>query len=995
MALLTPLALATPDFVEHLAGNQVFGEPSGTTMRSPLVPRDGEPLTVWVKIGYSFMYSNVAIYYTTDGTLPAGSHGVGSGTTQVLAPSFVRNEGSGSGNMDWWKATFPANTRQAGQVLNYRIGAWASAGGPEIFANNYGCSGGGCSNFPADFQTQVKVAWPGAGAGSGNPAVGYPSVSFWKEEAMVGNNYGAAQLDQNGTMYDIFYPSPGAVNGVGTKNEGYVGGLDTFPPGLPPGNRGQMHLNQAMAGLRVDGLTYWLSNEAASGYDNVSQSYRANTNIVETTAALRNKNLTVSQTDFMPAGITFPTDLAAQPQRGLFVKRMLLTNTGSTSRSLTFYYYADWAINGGDGFDEVYMDPVRKVMVARDFTARQAAASGEYNPTTFSDYSKNVSVYFATALKVNSSPGSSSGSSATDSWRDTSSDAGQGWLATPITIAAGQTVEVDVLIAGGFDSFAWASGTYDVQLAPVMDWFMNTSMAGIQTATENYWTNWLAAGTTLEVPSQPTMGQLFTRGLLGTMIHVDAKNGGVVAGYHNGAYPFVWPRDAVYAAVSLARAGHWSEAHEIYRYLREVTYRANESWGGKGFWYQKYTTDGYIIWSAPQVDETAIIPWGIWFQYGLTGDNNLLTTNWAMVRDAALASSQDSTIDSRLYYDDANQLMHSMNVWEDSFDDHLYSNANVVRGLRDAGAIAGQLGQSGDQSTFLSRANQIQNGLIGRLDWNGENTDISQLGLLYPFRVLTPSESRMQRLFDRMNGVQGDHWGNIKPIVRTSGEHAGLVDRYYGDTYWNGGPWFLSTMWYGLAQMERADAVAGSQDVDGHKAKLDALVARLGLVGFGAEQIAPANSELYPGYKLQAAWPNAWESMSTFVDALMAFLDFTPDAPTNTLRLAPKLPSAWPEMTFRNVRMGAHRFDIKVSRGRSTLNCEVTNLTGLPANFEIYHKIPGGWVGEFAYVNNARVASTKEVLANRIRITGALQTGVGAKTTVSVRIYQRLRGTNG
>jgi GH15 family glucan-1,4-alpha-glucosidase len=48
---------------------------------------------------------------------------------------------------------------------------------------------------------------------------------------------------------------------------------------------------------------------------------------------------------------------------------------------------------------------------------------------------------------------------------------------------------------------------------------------------------------------------LFERSLIATAIHVDSVNGGVIAGFHNGAYPYVWPRDAVYAAVTLARTG--------------------------------------------------------------------------------------------------------------------------------------------------------------------------------------------------------------------------------------------------------------------------------------------------------------------------------------------------------------------------------------------------------------------------------------------------------
>ena len=79
---------------------------------------------------------------------------------------------------------------------------------------------------------------------------------------------------------------------------------------------------------------------------------------------------------------------------------------------------------------------------------------------------------------------------------------------------------------------------------------------------------------------------------------------------HNGAYPFIWPRDAVYAAMTLDRTGHTFEAGEVYRFLRDVAYRANDTWG-KGFWFQKYTTNGYYVWhlfdASEGIDKTGLL----------------------------------------------------------------------------------------------------------------------------------------------------------------------------------------------------------------------------------------------------------------------------------------------------------------------------------------------------------------------------------------------------
>ncbi len=985
-------ALATPEFVTHNSGDSVFGEPSGTTMRNPLLPREDEVATIFAKIGYQFFYTNVAIYYTTDQSVPTGIKGVPSGSTQVIPMSFLRNESTPGGIVDWWKVTMPISSRVYSQQIKYKIGAWHTAGGPEIWSNNSGCSDGVCDNpgNPAITHSWTNfLAWPGAGAGSSNPAAGYPSVNFWKEEAMSGNKYMNVMLDQNGTLYDIFYPGAGGINGVGTKNEGYVGGLDTFPPGLPIGNRGQMHLNQLQSGIRVDGVTHWLSNPGGVSYTAVTQSYVTDTNVIQSSARLTNggNNILVEQYDFVPYELpSWPLDQGNVARKGFYVKRYILKNQGASAKIINFYSYGDFAINGGDGSDVMYSDNTRNAMVAYDNAGFSSNSRGEYNPTTFPDYSKNNSIFFATALKTLDTIAGSSGNWATDTWRTSSSDNGQGWIGTKITLAPGASKEVNLIVAGGYDNFANATGTYGFQVAPVLDWFKNNSMATAQATTETQWRDWLAEGTTVDFPDN-NYDALFKRGLLGTALHLDEK-GGVVAGYHNGAYPYVWPRDAVYAAVALAKTGHTIEARNVYNFLRETCFRGTESWG-KGFFNQKYTTDGYIVWSSPQVDETAVLPWGLLNLYNTTGQLSDLTTNYQMAMDSGYAMSSDSNLDSRLYYDDVNKLMNSMNVWEDSFDDFIYSNANVWRGLKDASEIALKVNGANaatNASTFNSRASEILLGLRGRLAWNGENTDISQLGLVYPFNVLSPIDSDVSLVVNRMNGTANDRNGNNKPIVINSGEFTGLVNRYWGDNYWNGGPWFLSTLWYGLYYADRADYTAGNADITTLKSKIDLTMNHLGNVGFGAEQIAPSNSLLYPGqsdFSLQAAWPNAWESMSTYMDSLMAFLDWTPDAPTNTLRVSPKLPSGWAFLRIINLVQGTDKFDVRLDENTRYGQVTLTNKTGASSRtFDVWMKIPLGSQLIRTTVMGVPTSTTYDPLGHRVRIQGALRAGINAVTAI-------------
>lgn len=1002
-------ALASPAFVFHGPGTQTFGEPAGVTMREPETPREGERPTLWVKVGPSFTYDKVAIYYTTDGSNPEGERGAPlTPSTRVLRSFaaagdvqrifFVRNEPGQSGNDDWWRADFPADVQPAyGSVVKYRVSAWSDQS-TDVFA------AGGSS-----FSWTSKLPWPGAGFGAGNPAIGYPPVHFWKEEGVAGNNYINVMIDQNGSLYDVYYPSAGAVQGMATKNEGYDdGNRDEFPSCLTPEKRGQMNINFGTLGLRVDGVTYWASNQSGTAYTGVDQAYDGDSNVLMSVSTLTagGNNIGLTQYDFTPKGTAFPSDDGGAPNRGLYFKRVLLTNNQNVPKTVDVYYFVDWALNGGDGFDDTFTDTSRGAMVAFDNTSRVVnngnGCGGEYNPTTFGSYSKSVSVFLAASMKVLPTAGAGGGTFASDFWSDTSSDQGLGWVGSRVTLAPGETREVNIALVGGFDTFPNAAagvnvGTYGFQMDNALDWFGAQNLSQLQAQTQTYWENWLASGTGFNSPDA-RVNEVFKRGLLGTALHLDGKNGGIIAGMHNGAYPYVWPRDAAWAAITLARTGFTDEAREIFRFLRDIAYRDVEGWGRKGFWKQKYSTDGYTIWGTPQVDETSCYPWGVRYIYDVTGDLSFLQAHYDEVFEAALASSQDSTIDSRLRYEEGVSLVYSMNLWEDSFDVFNYSNASVIRGLEDAAAIADILnntscpggpnncGYHTDRDLFNSRASAIRGGLDARLDWNGENSDISQIGIVYPMNVYPAGHPRAELVMDRMNGVAADRFGNFKPLVNFVGgvpEWVGLINRYWGDGYWNGGPWFLTTLWYGAYYALRQDLSPGTADIDNFKYRLDRTIDNLGPVGLGAEQMTRDATSVYPNFRLQTAYPNAWESMSFLVDSVMLFLDWTPDADANVLRVKPKLPSAWSFAEFKRLEMGTHNVDVRVDVLPDGVVHTFTNTTGQPLNVDTTLRVAAGAPVCAVTLNGGSTGSTFNAAANSVRVQQALATGAGARTVIA------------
>jgi hypothetical protein len=102
-------------------------------MNPPPESAAGQPVDLWVKIGYRFQADRVRVYYTTDGTsYPEGGNGVGKGSTQVANGAWAANgPADATDTPDWWKATLPA--MPAGTVLRYKIGVRRSAAATEVF----------------------------------------------------------------------------------------------------------------------------------------------------------------------------------------------------------------------------------------------------------------------------------------------------------------------------------------------------------------------------------------------------------------------------------------------------------------------------------------------------------------------------------------------------------------------------------------------------------------------------------------------------------------------------------------------------------------------------------------------------------------------------------------------------------------------------------------------------------------------------------------------
>ncbi|MDB6032101.1 MAG: hypothetical protein JWM16_2439 [Verrucomicrobiales bacterium] len=101
-------------------------------------PSPSQAVNLRWKVEYQFSTDHTVVYYTTDGSRPAGSFGVGSGSTRIAQGTYLCTFSDGKQHLvDVVGGIIPA--QPAGTTVKYIFGAWSSGGGPEIFGNSGTC----------------------------------------------------------------------------------------------------------------------------------------------------------------------------------------------------------------------------------------------------------------------------------------------------------------------------------------------------------------------------------------------------------------------------------------------------------------------------------------------------------------------------------------------------------------------------------------------------------------------------------------------------------------------------------------------------------------------------------------------------------------------------------------------------------------------------------------------------------------------------------------
>ena len=149
-------ALAEANYVYHERSSVNPG--CGGAYVPTLNPVAGQAYPFRFKVEYQNFVNQARVYYTTNGSNPGGTFGVGNVGTFVLTATFSCTFGSPV--VDSWAATIPG--MPAGTTVKYIVSAWHSGGGAEVFANGPGapCSGCGAQTTNSSLATIYQYAVP-------------------------------------------------------------------------------------------------------------------------------------------------------------------------------------------------------------------------------------------------------------------------------------------------------------------------------------------------------------------------------------------------------------------------------------------------------------------------------------------------------------------------------------------------------------------------------------------------------------------------------------------------------------------------------------------------------------------------------------------------------------------------------------------------------------------------------------------------------------------
>lgn len=555
------------------------------------------------------------------------------------------------------------------------------------------------------------------------------------------------------------------------------------------------HLQTSFAGVHLHGSTMWLVD---SGRWHCTQSYVQDSNIVNTILTNDENQLEVTVTDFV------------EPERDVLVRHFRILNRSGNSYPIRFLYYASFHFqNNPRGNGVIYSESQDALIHYRQ--GFHFAVGGTL---------PNDGYQAGGGALENGNNGYLPGAGV-----NLSGEGSQVWDLGVLDSQAQKEITV-------FKCPAYSLSEAGEKLA----WARQKGYGGLLESTSLYWKEFLAKAHPISSANQEVINS-YKRSLLVGGLLCDRETGGIIAApeidekyVKSGGYGYCWPRDCVFVADAMARAGYRDIAQRFYLW-------SMKSQLPDGSWFQRYDTQGNLApgWGS-QVDQSGSVLWGIWQYDLLYNDNEFLHRIWPTLQKGAEYLEAFIDVETGL-------TLPSFDLWEERVGEHAYSAAAVYGGLSGAANVARKLGYNQEADRWQQIAAKMAAGITTHL-WNEEKQcfirtikkvvdrgeyefnknqgaqvwhykrekdydvfqiwrddlmDASLLGLVHPFEVIPATDSRMTATVD---------W--IESTLTNS--RTGGIKRYEYDHYIGGNPWINTTLWMALyftraGQYDRANSL--------------------------------------------------------------------------------------------------------------------------------------------------------------------------------------------
>lgn len=352
--------------------------------------------------------------------------------------------------------------------------------------------------------------------------------------------------------------------------------------------------------------------------------------------------------------------------------------------------------------------------------------------------------------------------------------------------------------------------------------------------TKKYWNNYLIKHDSLKIDDSQNkfinqkVKDIYKRSILLFPLLRNEETGGISAAIEtdenlekSGRYSYCWPRDAVFVTKALDILNMTKETEKFYDSFCKKTQSPN------GMWEQRFYTDGTLApcWGY-QIDETSSVIFGIYEHYQKTKDEKFLSNNFKMCENALqfLFKYLDNVFEKKEEEDIVKKEIEEMvkksgketdkiykhlsyDLWEMEEGIHLYSLASIYAALNAMIKIYEKIKGKYENNRLkleqiskntLKIKNEIneikkyveknlcdENTKILCRNTNDKKMDISMIGTVYPFELLSPNEKKVQNTVEKINLT-----------LRT---YTGGYLRFEQDSYMEGNsPWPIATLWMAM-----------------------------------------------------------------------------------------------------------------------------------------------------------------------------------------------------